>query len=249
MTRETGVDSVRGSHHRVVNHFFHDFHGEISTIIMCIGAVRDGIGGEISPPQRETLERAIDNCEQMVRLINNYRDRTQMEEGTYPRVPEEVDLSEAMRQLAVATQPFARERNVKLEIRGDGLPKVRFRAALLGRVLENLLLQVIENTPARAGVEVQARIAERKLEVRVRFEGEELDEEQAPSVFDPVRQATLGLRLGRGYTLLFCKEAISYLGGDIRITPWKGRGNELVARVAFEEQGGNETAEATDATR
>jgi signal transduction histidine kinase len=223
MNQDPGVDSVELDHHRVVNHFFHDFHGDISTIIMCIGAVRDGTSGSVPIPQRQCLDRAIDNCEHMV--------------GSYPRIAEQVDVAAELLRAQKLVDPSLNARAVALQIHAAPMPVVRMQAQLFGRVLSNLLLQVVDNTPSKGTVELEASIESGQVVIRVRFEGTELDAELATSVFDPVHQANVGLRLGRGYTLLFCKQAIAYLGGSIFLTPWRGRGNQFEVRVPFQATG------------
>lgn len=238
------VDQVERDHNKVINHFFHDFHGEIAIIEMCIGAVRDGTGGPVGREQRIWLERAIDNCEHMVRLIRNYRDRTQMEEGLWPRVPQRLDLSRLLAELRLALEPAARARAVRLELRGHELPTVSLRAQLLFRAMENLLLLVIDNTPTGGAVQLEASMADALLVLRLRYEGDELDPAVAATVFDPVRQAEVGLRLGRGYTLQFCKQALACMDGDIRLAPWSGHGNELIVSVPCDPADGGGESDA-----
>jgi signal transduction histidine kinase len=82
---------------------------------------------------------------------------------------------------------------------------------------------------------VEARVdadgSARWLAIVVRFEGVTFPPERLASVFDKLTQTREGLQLGRGYTLLFCREAARTLGGDVELRPWDGRGNEVTIRL------------------
>jgi signal transduction histidine kinase len=233
------------AHDEVVNHFFHDFHGEISTILMCVAAVRDGVGGGVGDEQRKCLERAIDNCDHMVRLINNYRDRMQLEAGTFPCEPEVVPLQRVWDNLRASLARAAERRGVRFALDAPVVASVRFRAPLFERAMENLLRQTVENTRLGGLASCEVRREGPQLLVRASFEGQDIEPSLAQTVFDPVQQARVGLRLGRGYTLLFCKHALACLGGELRLSVRQNHGGELWARIPFEEAGNDEPGNAT----
>ena len=72
----------------------------------------------------------------------------------------------------------------------------------------------------------------------LRSEGIEAEPELLDTVFDKGRQAEVGLKVGRGYSMLFCREAAKLLGGTLRLQPWPGRGTRAEVLLPFRDAGG-----------
>ena len=230
------LDGVSSLEYRILNHLFHDFKGEITTILMCIEAVKDGIWGSVNSKQYSWLETAQRNCNHLVSLINNIRDMSQMEEGSFPAEPEEVDLEQEMQSLNKQFTPIAESRGQILKILIEGpLPKVRFRATIFNRLLNSLVTLVVNNTRQSGTSEMSVSIQQDTLHLSIRYEGVEYDEERLQSVFDKFAQTEMGLQLGRGFTMLFCKEAIVLLGGQIALKPWPEHGNRIEIILPFQK--------------
>jgi len=225
---EIGIDGVRDDEHRVVNHLFHDFKGGLSTVLMCLEAIRDAGGEDLDPIQARWLETAERTCDRLVGLINNYRDLTQMIEGELPAEPEDVDLEALVGLQVAALEATARSRSqtVELTVQAD-LGRVRVSAGLLPRLLATLLPHLLDNTSSRGRLLLAIEASAGTLRLKVDLEGVESEQPLLDTVFDRVAQADHGLQLGRAYTLLYCRTAARYLGGDLRLTPWKGHGSTV----------------------
>ena len=232
------VDGVMSRENRLVNHFFHDFKGEISTVIMCLETLKDGLWGELNEKQITWVERAERNCEHMVRLINNYRDYTQMEEGAFPLESEVVDLEKTFIDLHAQCGQRAHDRGQMFVLEKDrALGKVFFRANVFNRLVQNLYELLLEGT--RQGGRLLTRVStpDNRLQIEISYEGVEFDEAQLATTFDKFAQAEVGLQLGRGYTMLFIKGAVNTLGGQIRLRPWPGLGNKVEIDLPLIEVG------------
>lgn len=230
------IDGVTVYESRLINHFFHDFKGELSTVIMCLQSLRDGLVGD--PPtaaQAHWLARAVANAQHMVQLINDFRDLTQLEEGVFPATPEDVPLGPRLQQLLEVARVSAGERSLRVEVRLPELPTATFATTLFDRLVSAVLMVAITNARGGTVVAVDAAVASAEggseLTLTVSFEGVTFPPERLASVFDKLAQTREGLQLGRGYTLLFCRQAARTLGGDLLLRPWEARGNELVIRL------------------
>ena len=233
------IDGVTARENRLVNHFFHDFKGELSTVIMCLQALRDGLMG--TPPdavQARWLTRAVGNAQHMVQLINDFRDLTQMEEDAFPLVPEQVDLAAHLQALVAEMSELFCERAQHLALSLPPLPVVTFRATLFDRLVRDVLQVATYNarhgSPLHLSVQVASTDAGPELTLSLRFEGVTFPPERLATVFDKMGQASVGLQLGRGYTLLFCREAARTLGGEIGLRPWEAKGNEVEIRLPIQ---------------
>lgn len=230
------IDGVSSPEFRLINHFFHDFKGGLSTVITSLEALQEGLGGPLDPQQGPWLEKAVHKCQHMVSLINDFRDMTQMEDGEYPREPMTVDVGEAIGRLRRDLEGEAGRRRVtvRFEVPGE-LPVATFGTDLFPRMLERLAMVMLECTRAMGQLVVEVSNdgsgPARTLRVALMSEGVQFAQEVLDTVFDKLAQTDTGLQLGRGYTLLFCRAAAKYLGGDLRLGPWPGGGTRADVAV------------------
>jgi signal transduction histidine kinase len=230
------IDGVRGPEHRVINHFFHDFKGGLSTVLMCIEAVRDGVGGPLNDAQDRWLSRADRNCGHLVELINNFRDMTQMLEGVFPLAPEEVDVARVLSEARRDILPAAQERRQVVELALALSPaRIGLRACLFKRIVGSVLPLLQENTVTGGLLRIEAGTQAGRLSCTFGYEGLIYEQRLLDTVFDELEQTRYGLQLGRGYILLFCRTAARYLGGDLSLRPWDGRGNQVELTLPGEE--------------
>lgn len=233
------VDNVAAPVHRVVNHFLHDFLGGLTSVMMQLDALRDGTFGELQPAQDRRLGRALDDCERMVALIRDYRDATQMLEGVFQVEPEVLDLAGLVESLRAELAATGERRNLAavMEVRGE-LPRVRVAASLVRRLIVRIVRVLASCT--RPGGQLAIEIGVDRLEdatrlvLEARAEGVEFREAELDTVFDELSQATHGVQIGRGYSMVFCRAAARCLGGDVCLLPWPGRGTRVRLVVPME---------------
>jgi cell cycle sensor histidine kinase DivJ len=228
--------------HRVVDHLFHDFKGGLATVIMGVEAVRDGMWGKVQDSQNRWLMKAVLDCEYMVSLIDDFRDLMQMEEGTYPAEPEVLDIAGCLDALREAITDHARQRRIDVTFRcPEAPPRAEFRAQLLPRLLNRLFGVFLDCTQSGGRLLAEGSLVRDRAGEKLRFdlysEGVESDPDLLETVFDKVRQAEVGLKVGRGYSMLFCRESARILGGTVRLHPWPGRGTRAELLVPFSDMG------------
>lgn len=228
------LESMDTTENRLINHFFHDFKGGLATVIMCVEAVKDGMAGPVSAMQSTWLEKAVDNCAKMAELIADFRDLSQMEDGSFPREPEELDLAAAWRSLEEHARSLADSsgRVVRFEAAGP-LSRVLFSAQLFDRLMRRLVARVVECASGNGAVTASVHTLGQRVLIDVYFEGPEFEQRLLDTTFDKLAQTEYGLQLGRGYAMVFCRASARYLGGDIRAVPWPERGNKIEVRLPF----------------
>jgi signal transduction histidine kinase len=228
----SSIDGVECLDNRLINHFFHDFKGKISTVLMCLETVKDQTFGPVNPAQDSWLERAEKNLHHMIRLINNFRDLTQMQEGTFPHEKEILDLRKVILELKLLVEPMAEERRQKIEFNIEGeLCKAVFPGRVLERTLQDLFRLILDSTREEGTVISRVYRQKRHLLFDIAFESVEMEERLLRTVFDKYAQTRIGLQLGRGFTMLFCNEAVHFLGGEMDLKTWPGRGNRVLIKI------------------
>jgi signal transduction histidine kinase len=226
----------------LINHFFHDFKGGLSTVIMCLDALRDGIEGAVTPGQDKWLEKAERNCQHLVSLIDDFRDLTRMEDSSHQLESEPLDPGAMFERLSTRVADDASRRRIRTAFDFvDDLPGPRAGSPLVGRILERLYGVLVDCTRTGGLVQTTVRIEGTgpvpELVLVIESEGVESDAELLDTVFDKFRQTGAGLQLGRGYTMLFCRAAARYIGGDLQLAPWPGRGTRADLRLPLATTG------------
>jgi K+-sensing histidine kinase KdpD len=233
------VDNVADPTHRVVNHFLHDFLGGLSSVIMQLEALRDGTFGEVPPGHDRRLGRAVDDCERMVALIQDYRDATQMLEGAFRPEPEVLDLALLAESLRAELDATGARRGIApaLSVRGD-LGRARIAASLVRRLVVRLVRVLASCTRPGGALAVEIGVGNgpgpARLLLVATAEGVEFDADALQSTLDERTQAACGVQIGRGYGMVFALAAARCLGGEVRLQPWPGRGTRLELSVPIE---------------
>jgi signal transduction histidine kinase len=238
------LDGVRRMEHRFMNHIFHDFKGAISTALMCLGAIQAGVWGPVNERQNLWLSKAERNLDRLINLINNYRDLLLVSEGSFPATPVEVDLLATAGALRRRIEECSVERGIKPVFHfPEHLPKTVFATDLFERVLHNLSDIVLMNTVEKGRIAARIECGEGEFRLELSFEAVTFDGEMLQTCLDRSAQAEAGLKLGRGYTLLFCKEAVTLMGGRLVLSPWRDIGAIVEIALPLNEAGQARSAE------
>ena len=141
-------------------------------------------------------------------------------------------------------QPEARAHGISLE-RGPVSPvEIQIDAALLGRSLENLVLNAMQAVPPRNGrVRVSVVAEDSHLALVVDDNGPGVDPELAEHIFEANVSGRTG---GTGLGLALVREVVEAHGGYIVQDRSPLGGARFTARIPLEDAGGEEAAESTD---
>jgi CheY-like chemotaxis protein len=108
-------------------------------------------------------------------------------------------------------------------------------AVRLEQVVGNLLSNAIRYSPKSARIDVVVQVLENEAVIHIRDEGEGIDPELLPRIFDPFVQSSQALDRGRGglgLGLAIVKNLVLQHGGAVTATSeGKGRGSEFVVRL------------------
>jgi signal transduction histidine kinase len=239
--RPVVLDEVTVRTYRLMNHFFHDFKGGLSAILMMVQAIRDGMSGEpLNEDQDRWMARAVKNCQHMVELVDDFRDMSLIDEGRFPPEPEELDLAERLAEIQAEVEQEASARNVTALFAVEGEPgRGRFADTLFERVIRKVLLVILDNTRRGGQLLVDLSLPTARparFVMDVRYDGTPHRQDELDSVFDGMANTELGLRLGRAYTMRFCWAAARHLGGDLHLETWGKRGNRLLLTLPYKER-------------
>ncbi len=195
----------------------HDLKTPLAVAVNYIQTILDGYKGEVSPQQRRWLERSVVRLQELIQLINDFLEVSQLDEARIARELEPTNLAEIARTAVSEVSPRARDKGV--DVRGaipDGLPWVHGSPKRLQRMLVNLLDNGVKFTPD--GGQVTLALVEEPDGVRIEVTdtGEGIPPHYLPHVFeDYFRLRRKEFVPGAGLGLSTARRIIQAHGGKI----------------------------------
>ncbi|MGC1377829.1 MAG: ATP-binding protein [Anaerolineales bacterium] len=187
----------------------------------------------------EYLNRALESCRRLLRLINDILDQAQLQAGTtqinrqafnLPALLEKtLDLMEARIQKKQLFRHLTIAPNTPAEMIGD--------PEQLRRVLVNLLDNAIKFT-AQGGIRVKVSLPEEgTLCIEVVDSGPGIPPEQLPDIFETFRRASDYVQRehqGAGLGLSIAKQLVTGMGGQISVASTLGVGTTFTICLPLE---------------
>lgn len=209
----------------VLSTLSHDLRTPLSTIEGAASAlVRPGepLSEEV---RRELVETIREDSSRMVRLVGDLLDIGRIQTGGKALRNEEQPLEEAVGAALRSVGAPLEGRPVRVALPPD-LPAVVADAALVERVLANLVENAARYTPPGTPVDIVARArGARRVEVEVLDRGPGIPESDRAHLFDRYfRGESAGARPGSGLGLALCRAIVEAHGGTLAYSPRDGGG-------------------------
>ncbi len=184
-----------------------------------------------------TLARALWVIERaaaaQLRMIEELLDVTRIAAGKLVMEERAVDLTAVASLALESARPIAHARHVTLELSQSVAPLVALGdAERLQQVVGNLLANAIKFTPANGRVRVELRRLGEVAEVRVVDDGEGIEAELLPRVFERFRQGAGRPQGGLGLGLAIVQHIVHAHGGTVEAeSAGPGHGATFVVRL------------------
>lgn len=185
----------------------------------------------------------------MHQMILNLLDIGQLEEGKLLLRPESLDAGSLARKACQEMEGGATQRGVRFELVPDETAAVlKGDAAVLRRVLDNLLANAIEHSPQGGIVRVAVTVCDEGIEITVADQGSGVPPEFREKIFEKFQRLENRTSIpgaNRGLGLTFCRLAVEAHGGTIWVDDAPGHGALFRALLpATEAEHGVEAASA-----
>jgi signal transduction histidine kinase len=207
----------------------HDLRTPLASLRAMVEAIDDRVVDDPPTLQRYAAEmrRSVDA---LVQLVDDLFELAKLDAGAIQAERTRAKLADVVGSAVAACGGEAASRGLKVcaDLGDAGEAPCSPR---LVRVLQNLLANAIQHTPADGTVRIEARRPPVLLEVSVADTGRGIDPEALPRVFEPFfRGDPARSGPGSGLGLALAKRIVEALGGSIRAESDPGRG----ARFALE---------------
>jgi len=179
------------------------------------------LSGQLPPERQRLAIEAIDRTARLQsQITNDLVDVSQAASGAFRLVPRPVAAGEVVRSAAEAFRLAAESKGVRLAVHvAADLPHVYVDPDRLQQIVFNLVANAVKFTP-EGTVDVDARVANGRLEVDVRDTGIGIAPGFLPFVFDRFRQADGSISRqygGLGLGLSIVRSLVELHGGQVSV--------------------------------
>lgn len=208
--------------------FVADASHELRTPLTALRLRLENLEPDVAPGGRASLEGAVDEVERLSRLVAGLLALARTDSGE--ERAERVDLGELVRARAEAWAALADERGVRLETAVEGRVPARAAPGRVEQVLDNLLSNALEVSPAGGGIRLAAAANGRWAELHVVDEGPGLTAPERERAFDRFWRGRGGGE-GSGLGLAIVKRLVDADNGEVELRAAVPQGIDAVVRL------------------
>jgi len=230
----------------------HDLRSPLTVILGTLEVLAEDLRHVLSEEHTHAIGVAIRAARRQMELIHNILDLQRLEEGKMPLNLGRVDLPPIILSAigGAGLQATWRDIALTLDLPPD-LPPVRADAALVERVLSNVIDNALRHTPIGGRVHVSAGLLTEDegpgcVVVRVADTGPGVPKADREAIFDKFRQADTAQESARGGTglgLAFCRMALEAQGGHIWVDNTPGWGAVFSFTLPIDADDGRPTTD------
>ena len=221
------LQKLQGLRDGLVHMIVHDLRSPLTSVMGYLDLLRTT--DTATPDQLTFIGEAFDGASQMAEMISSLLDINRLEAGEMPVDRQPVDLNELAAEALRSLGGLTIGRNVTLAT-APGPVMCNCDAALIRRVIANLLGNALKFTPESGKITLTVSPAEGAARVEVADTGPGIPPEFLDRVFDKFVQAAEGRarkRYSTGLGLTFCKLAVEAHGRAIGVTSEVGVGSRF----------------------
>ncbi len=225
ITERKKVDRLKNEFISTVSH---ELRTPLTSIRGSLGLIAGGLAGAMPPQAKPLIEIAMNNCERLVRLINDILDIEKIESGKMEFRNRPFALVPLLEQTILANEAYGRQFGVRFRLEFDGShARVNADPDHLTQVVTNLLSNAVKFSPSGSEVLVSVKRVDGKIRVSVIDQGPGIPEAFRARIFQKFAQADASdsrQKGGTGLGLNICKAIIEKLNGIIGFETEVGKG-------------------------
>ncbi len=206
----------------------HELRTPLTSIRGSLGLIAGGVAGELPEAVKSLVGIAKNNCERLIRLINDMLDIEKIESGEMRLNLQVVDIKQLVQQVLAANESLAGQHRVTVLLRVPDEPlQVRIDSDRLTQVLTNLLSNAEKFSPPESTVEVRVSRVAQQVRVEVADHGPGIPEEFRSRIFQKFSQADSSdsrQKGGTGLGLNISKALVEQMNGAIGFNSQVGAG-------------------------
>ena len=199
----------------------HEIRSPMNSLLAQIKIILDGLAGEVTPKQREILERASGKVNNLVELVSELLDLARIEAGMVGRQLEDLLLSEMLEEQVSFHKAGAQQKNITITLQiEEELPAITADKQGIEEVLTNLITNAVKYSPPGGSILLQAGVDGDFVSIRVCDTGYGIPEEDLAEIFTRfyrVKDKNTRTIHGTGLGLAIVKSIVDAHHGSIRV--------------------------------
>jgi PAS domain S-box-containing protein len=207
----------------------HEFRTPLHAVSGYLEILQQNIHGGLNAEQRRDVGRIHQAQEHLLALVNMILDFAKLEGGPIELSMAEIPVEETLRGAEALVAPQFAKKGVSYAHRsGDHSLTVFADREKMQQILVNLLANAVKFTPADGAVELDWRVEDENLVVRVRDTGSGIPEDKIEQIFEPFVQLRSPGSVpsgGTGLGLPISRDLARAMGGDVTATSTMGVGS------------------------
>jgi len=227
------IESTEQLRRQMITDVAHELRNPLTRIIVQLEAASDG-----HLPVAEAMAGVREEAQRLESVVNDLRDLSLADAHELRVAKESLSLAECIDAAVERMTVTAKGNGVTLarDVPSD-LPAAIGDRMRVAQILDNLISNALQHTPAGGNVVVGARVNHRFAECFVQDDGDGIASDRVPYVFerfyraDPSRSRATG---GSGLGLAIVKTLVEAQGGTIGVTSVEGRGSRFTWLVPLD---------------
>jgi signal transduction histidine kinase len=215
----------------------HEIRNPLNTIAMSVQRLRREFRSvEKTPSEGQERDELLDILDGETRRIDSTVQQFLEYSRPRPLAPRAVDLEAFLTEAGESTRPLAESRGVSLRVEPTSSQTARLDPEQMRQVLDNLLRNAIEATPAGGVVTLAGGRATDAFVITVSDTGAGIESEHLPRIFDLYFTTKPD---GTGVGLAVTHQIVTAHGGTLDVESRPGEGTQMIVRVPLEGVGGS----------
>ena len=227
----------------------HEFRTPLHAVSGYLEILQQNIHGGLNEDQRKDVDRIHQAQEHLMALVNMILDFAKLEGGQIELSMAEIPIEETLRGAEALVIPQFDKKRVSYSRRsGDPSLTVFADREKVQQIVVNLLANAAKFTPAGGSVDLDWKVEDEHLIVRVRDTGCGVPEERIEEIFEPfvqVRAAGSMPTGGTGLGLAISRDLARAMGGDVRATSRPGLGSVFTLTLPLRKRATASTLSAS----
>jgi signal transduction histidine kinase len=204
------IESSMHQLHTVTDSLAHDLRSPLTAIR---GKLEVALSSDIRMEHAEPVVSAIDELDRLTEFLNSTLDVAEAKADALRLSRTAIDLDELLHVMVDLYEPCMSDKGLKMQLRSPGPVRINADAALLHRVIANLLDNEVKHLPAACTVLVSLSLGEKFATLTLEDDGPGFAWEIGPHVFEQrVKGPESG---GYGLGLAFVQAVVKAHGGTV----------------------------------
>ena len=221
----------------------HEFRTPLHAVSGYLEILQQNIHGNLNEEQRRDVERIHQAQEHLLTLVNMILDFAKLEGGPIELSMAEIPVEETLRGAEALVAPQFAKKGVRYNHRnGDPAVSIFADREKVQQIIVNLLANAVKFTNPGGAVDLEWRLEDKSLLVRVRDTGSGVPDEKLEQIFEPFVQLRSPGSVptgGTGLGLAISRDLARAMGGDVTATSTVGVGSVFTLALPIRKRAGS----------